>query len=310
MRTALILAFAAAFAATSVACAVESADSSSSLSRKPKKSSKASSSSTDDEEETAADHPASVGEDDVDPGNPSADTAAPPPTGTGTAAQGFALDVDNKTPTIDLASSSTLNVTVTPKNGFTGTVTITVEGLPQGVTAAPASGAPGSPIAVKLTSSTSTPVTPKDGAVALTIKGTAGTQTATAPANFKVLPKITMTIPTNSAALLAAGGGTKFTDEWGGESFGPSATPLLTQSNNPIVVLVKNEDSTPRTIHGPGGTNGFAHGAGNVAPGEFEMQNGAPRQRTFTPGANTSGYLHGPANGQAVSFHLKVSTAP
>jgi hypothetical protein len=303
MRTALILAFASIFAATSVvACAVEPVGSSS-LSKRPKSTHDDGDDDDDDSDPTV--EPPSVGENDVDPGNPNANTTAPPPTGTATAAQGFAIDVDNNTPTIDLAAESTINVTVTPKNGFTGTVTITVDGLPTGVTAAPASGT--STIALKLTSSATTPVTPKDGAVPLTIKGTSGDQTATAPANFKVLPKIVMTVPTNSDALIKAGG-QGFTAGWGGDAFA-NGTPLLTQADNPIVVTVRNDDSTPRTVHGPGGTNGFAHGAGPIDPGAFELQNGQPRQRSFKPGAKTSGYLHGLPNnaGTAVGFKLNVS---
>lgn len=311
MRTALILAFAAAFAATTVACAVEQTESGSSL-RKPSKKSSKNSSADDDEVDPSEPEPDSVGTNEVDPGNPNANSSATAPTGTGTAAAGFTLAVDNNTPTIDLASESTINVTITGKNGFTGNVALTVEGLPAGVTASPASGTPGSPIALKLKSTTSAPVTAKDGAVALTIKGTSGAESATAPVNFKVLPKITMTVPTNAQALIQAGG-TNFVDEWGGEAFGDAQVPMKTQADNPIVVLVKNNDSTPRTIHGEAG---FAHGAGNIAPGQLEQQNGAPRQRSFKPGANARGYLHGVnANGNqnagvAVSFHLRVEEAP
>lgn len=302
MRTALILAFAAAFAATSVACAMEQADSGTSLRKPSKKSNSSSKDDDEDDEDVIVDD--SVGNTDIpDPTNPNANTSAAPPTGTGTAAPGFALTVDNATPTIDLASTTTMNVTVEPKNGFAGTVNITVEGLPPGVTAAPASGAPGSPIVVKLTSTTSAPVTPTNGKVELTIKGASGDQTATAPANFKVLPKLLMTVPTNAQALIQAGG-THFVEGWGGEAFGEQAIPLKTQADNPIVVTVRNDDSTARTIHGD---NGFKHGTASVAPGAIENL-----VRSFKPGANASGYLHGVKTAQsqnagvAVAFHLKV----
>jgi hypothetical protein len=300
MRTALILAFATAIAAsTVVACAVEQPESNSIGSRKSSKKSSSKSSDADDTSDDGVDD--SVGNTSTpDPTNPNANTAASAPVGTGTAAQGFALTMGNATPTIDLASTSELTVTVEPKNGFTGNVALTVDGLPDGVTASPASGAPGSPITIKLTSSATAPVTPTDGKVELTIKGTSGSQTATALANFKVLPKITMTVPTNSQALLQAGG-THFLAAWGDQAFA-DGSPLLTQTDNPIVVTVKNEDSTARTVHGD---NGFKHGAGPIAPGETDST-----ARSIKPGVNGSGYLHGVTNGTAVGFKFIVKATP
>lgn len=297
MRTALILAFATAFAASSVvACAVEQPESGTSLSHKPtKKSSK--STSTADEEDANDGVDDSVGNTTAaDPTNPNANTTAQAPTGTGVAAQSFALTMANATPTIDLASESELKVNIEAKNGFTGTVNVTVDGLPAGVTASPASGTPGTPVTIKLTSSATAPVTPTDGKVELTVKGTSGTQTATALANFKVLPKITMTVPVNSAALLQAGG-QHFLAAWGDQAFA-DGTALQTQADNPIVVTVRNDDSTARTVHGD---NGFKHGAGAIAPGDTDST-----PRSIKPGVNGSGYLHGVTNGTAVGFKFIV----
>lgn len=297
MRTALILAFATAFAAsTVVACAVEQPESSSVTRKAPKKSSKTT--STDDEEDADDGVDDSVGNTTTpDPSNPNANTTAEAPVGTGTAAQGFALTMDNATPTIDLASTSEMKVNVEAKNGFTGTVNVTVDGLPEGVTAEPASGSPGTPITIKLTSAATAPVTATDGKVELTIKGTSGTQTATALANFKVLPKITMAVPVNASALLKAGG----TADWGDPAF-TNGQAMLTQTNNPIVVTVRNDDSTARTIHGD---NGFKHGAGAIAPGGIDST-----ARSIKPGVNGSGYLHGVTNGTAVPFKFVVKAAP
>lgn len=311
MRTALILAFAAAFAATSVGCAVEG-DDSTSLSRKPssKKSSKTTSGSTDDEEEDDGDREGEVGPRTTTNEASNPNTPVDVPTTTPQAAQGFSLTVDKEKSGVDLGKDSMLNVTVTPKNGFTGTVNITVEGLPTGVTAAPASGAPGTPIAVKLTSTTSAPVSAAD--IPLTIKGTSGAESATVPTSFRVNNQVTMTIPTNAAALIKAGGN-KVVDGWGpGGAFGPAGSAMLVPAGMQIEVKVKNEDSTPRTIHGPGGATGFAHGNGAVQPGAFEQLNGADRIRKFGPGVTTQGYLHGEPNntGTAVGFKLTTQAAP
>lgn len=302
MRTALILAFASALAATSVACAVETADDTSAgLSHKPKTSKSKSSKTVEEGEVDDTDGQPSIGVNVQDPTNPESTSVPTAPTTTGTAAPGFALSLDNKTPTVDLAADAKLAVTITPTNGFNDTVNISVDGLPEGVTASPASGKPGSPITITLTTDATTPVTPKDAPVALTIKGVSGSQTATTPANFKVNPKITMTIPTNTDALLKAGGNHNVAG-WGSQAFA-AGTPLQTQADNPINIYVRNDDSTPRTVHG---NAGFTHGSAEVDPGELEKNGNNVRVRQAKPGLSTSGYLHGVGNGTAVGFKLNV----
>jgi hypothetical protein len=307
MRTALILAFASMFAATSVACAVETVGSGTSLSKKPKKADDG----DDDDDSTGnvdddGDREGEVGprQTGSDPSNPN--LPANVPASTPQAAQGFSLAVDNPKTSVDLASEATISVTITPKNGFTGTVNLSVDGLPAGVTAAPASGTPGTPVTLKLVSTTSAPISAAD--IPLTVKGVSGAQTATAPTSFRVNNQVTMTIPVNAGALLAAGGGAKTVDGWGGDAFGPAATPLLVPAGQKVEVKVKNLDSTPRQIHGPNG-NGFAHGNEQIPPGAYEGGNANPRIRAFGPGVNTSGYLHGPANGNAVGFKLVTKAA-
>ena len=125
-------------------------------------------------------------------------------------------------------------------------------------------------------------------------------------ANFKVNPKLTMTIPVNAAALIAAGGGTKYVDGWAGPALGTAPTALQTQVGNNIQLVVVNKDSTARIVHG---NAGFIHGDTNapVPPNGTD-----PKVRTAAPGLTTSGYLHGEANnnGTAASFRITVNTAP
>ncbi|MBX3226890.1 MAG: hypothetical protein KIT84_38265 [Labilithrix sp.] len=307
MRTALLLGLVTVIASTSVvACAVEEGGT---TSRRPKKVVKVDDADDeDDEDEDDVDDvnggDRSVGSTNVDPGNPAANSVPTSPASPGQAAQGFSLALDKDNPTVDLGKETTVNVTVTPKNGFNGTVNVVVEGLPAGVTAAPASGAPGSPIAVKLTSTYGATVTPKAGAEALVFKGTSGSETATANANFKILPKIEVHIPVNAQALLNAGG-TVYRDEFG-TAFGKSPTTMKTQADNPIVMTIFNDDSRARVIHFPGS---LGHGDANkpIQPGAYELQGNSPRVRSLKTGTNATGYFHGDTNGQAASFKLIVA---
>jgi hypothetical protein len=147
--------------------------------------------------------------------------------------------------------------------------------------------------------------TPVGGAAALVITGKAGDITATANANFKIAPKVKLTIPVNIDALRAAG--TQYRDDWG-TAFGSSQKALKTQTGNGIVVTVFNADSKAHIIHG---ANGFAHGntGAPIQPNAFEMNNGAVRTRTLNPGANANGYPHDGAQGAGASFRIKVEEA-
>lgn len=304
MRTALLLGLVTILASTSVvACAVETAETG--TSRRPKTTR---STPTDEADDAEGDDEANGGDPTegstkVDTGNPNATTTPTAPATPGQAAAGFSIALDKDTPTVDLGKDTTINVTVTPKNGFTGTVTLAVEGLPAGVTAAPASGTPGTPIALKLTSAYDATVTPKTTPAALTITATSGTEKATANANFKINPKVEVRIPVNAQALLAAGG-TVYRDEYGA-AFGKNPATMKTQADNGIVLTIFNADSKQRVIHFPGS---LGHGDANnpIQPGAYEMQGGNVRQRTLKPGTNATGYFHGDANGTAASFHLIV----
>lgn len=253
------------------------------------------------------------GADEADPGNPNADSKPNAPANEGTAAGGLALALSNNTPAVDLGRSIDIDVSVTPKDGFTGAVALTATGLPAGTTAtfAPASVTLGaSAVTAKLTIMaplTATPSAPNTSA-AVVVTAKAGSLTATANANFKVNPKATLTIPMNVDALRAAAVGTVYRNEWG-DAFGQTQTPLKTQTGNGIVFTVFNADSKPHIVHG---ANGFAHGdtANPIQPNAFEMTNGAPRTRTLNVGANVNGYPHEGANGPSASFRISVQQAP
>ena len=244
----------------------------------------------------------------ADPVNPNATTPPKPPASTGTPAATLAVAVSTATPTADLGTATEIDVTITPKSGATGTATLSVTGLPTGATAAfvPPSVALGTTaVTSKLTITVPMTAAPSaaGAASALVITATDGAVVATANANFKVNPKINMTIPVNADALRAAVG-TRYVDGWGGAAIGTVPAPLQTQTGNPITVVVKNLDSVAHIVHG---NAGFIHGdtANPVAPGQID-----PKNRTLAPGVNTSGYLHDGANGTSESFRITVNTAP
>lgn len=251
----------------------------------------------------------------TDDGNPNASAPPTAPTNPGTTAAQFSVAVDNPTPSADLGAQVDVNVTVTPQQGFTGMVDLSVAGLPAGATGTftPAKvNVTGAAATSKLTlvaAHTTIPSAPNTSS-AVTISAKNGTATATANANFKVNPRLLMTIPMNIDALRAAVG-TKYVNQWGA-AFGETPVTFRTQAGNGIVVTVRNADSVPHIVHG---ANGFAHGdtATPIAPGAFEMTNGAVRTRTFNPAngnITANGYPHEGANGPSVSFRLNVSLAP
>jgi hypothetical protein len=256
---------------------------------------------------SAQDHDPGAVNDVSDPPNPNAATPPAAPATPGTAATELGVTLANATPAADLGTTMDLDVVVEPKAGFKGDADLTVTGLPAGVTAT------FTPARVTLNTSSVTsklslqvPFTTVASAPgtssALVVKATAGAAVATANANFKVTPRISMTIPVNAEALRAAVG-TRYVDGWGGPAFGSLPATLSTQNGNGVVVVVKNADSTPHIVHGQGG---FAHGGNTpVPPGGVD-----PLARTINPPAGgqltPNGYLHDGANSTSVAFQFTV----
>ena len=252
------------------------------------------------------------GANDTDPGNPNANTPPPAPNEQGTTAGELGVALSTNTPAVDLGKSIDIDVTVEPKSGFNGTVELTATGVPAGATATftPASvTASTAPVKAKLTIKAAMNAVPSapNTSSAIVVSAKSGSVAATANANFKINPKVTLTIPMNIDALRAAGAGTVYRNEWGTE-FGANPTPLKTQVGNGIVFTVFNADSKAHIVHG---ANGFAHGdTGNpIAANSFEMQNGAPRMRTLNVGTNANGYPHEGANGPSASFRIQIQDA-
>ena len=304
MRTSLLVALASILTVTAVGCS-DANEGSTLGSRRARRTTTA-----PPEVGAADDHDESdTGDDDgPDVGNPNADTTPEAPSTPGTAAPEFALTLAQNTPTVDLGESVDLDVSIQPKNGFNGTVDLSVSGLPAGTTAAPVTatvGASGGTAKIKITAAVDAVATPPNTSSALVITGKSGNVTATANANFKVAPKLKLTIHVNIDALRAAN--VQYRDEWGA-AFGANPKALRTQQGNGIVVTVFNADSKAHIVHG---ANGFQHGntGAPIQPNSFEMANGAPRTRTLNVGTNANGYPHDGAQGVGASFRIRVEAA-
>jgi hypothetical protein len=243
------------------------------------------------------------------PANPNASTPPPAPTSPGTTGQ-IEVALSTATPVTDLGTSLDITVTVTPKAGATGQATLTATGVPPGVTATfvPTSVTLATaPVTAKMTLTVPYTTIPSAAGKpsAIVVKVAAGNAAGTANANFKVNPQVTLTIPVNCAALLAAGGGAKTLDTYGGPTFGANAVPLQTQAGNGITFIVKNLDSVAHEIHGNGG---FPHGSAKIPAGGTDT-----KVRVLDPAAadiKASGYIHGEANGTAAGFKVLVNKVP
>lgn len=249
-----------------------------------------------------------IGEHATDNGNPNANTKPNAPSTVGVNGQSFDMALSDAQPAIALGGTEDITVTVTPKNGFTGTVNVAVTGLPANTSAAPVAVTVTSGVATaKLTLKADVTATASaaGASAALQVTGTSGTISSVANANFKVAPKLTLTIPMNVDALRAAT--TTYRDSWGGAAFGATPTPLKTQAGNGIVVTVYNADSKQHIVHG---TGNFPHGntALPIDANDFEKNtDGTNRTRTLDVGQKGMGYPHDGAQGSGASFQISVA---
>ena len=227
------------------------------------------------------------GETPESPADPNANKPGAPPATPGTPAGTFALKVDNATPTIELASASSLTVTVTPANGFVGKVNLAADALPAGVTAtftpATVDLASGQPATAKVDFKSTNGATPSAAGVAAAIKGTDAAAVATAASanmTFKVINALTVTIPTNIEALNAAGDSDAVRSQ------------LPASFAAGVTITILNKSASPYTVHSNGGAN-FKHG-------NAIAQNGTEVHQNLVAGT-ASTYEHGNAaqNGKA-----------
>ena len=131
----------------------------------------------------------------------------------------FVLSAVPSNPTVGQGGTVTSTITVTAENGFSGSVTLSVSGLPSGVSASfnPSSTASTSVLTLTATSSAAT------GTSGLTVKGTSGSLAPTTPVNLTVAaPSVTVTVSPKLAAVVRSSQMQQFT---------PSVTGNMGNSN-------------------------------------------------------------------------------
>jgi hypothetical protein len=117
------------------------------------------------------------------------------------AAAGFTLGASPNTVTILQGASGTSTITVTPQNGFSGSVTLSASGLPSGVTA----GFSPNPTSTTSTLTLTASPTATTGTSTVTITGTSGSLTETTTLSLTVNPSGTGPSVTVSPSSLSWG---------------------------------------------------------------------------------------------------------
>ncbi len=191
-----------------------------------------------------------------------ADAGAPKP-GSGNPQSGsFTVLTASPSADVELRNvTQPLLVTVAP-TGFSGAVSLSVTGLPAGVTASfdkssvTVSGTTGA--SAQLTLTTKSDVI--SGAIKLSVVATSGATTATAPLTLNVKPVLTIAIPMNVDAMKGTPGNAS-TKAFGDFPIVVSATANLSAA--PIVVKFLNKDSSGHCIHASNMNQGFPHDPSN-----------------------------------------------
>jgi len=201
----------------------------------------------------------------------------------------YTVAIDNAAPSINLADTTVLNITVTPQS-WTGPVTLSVANLPSDVTGAfdnatlNVTGTTPATAKLTLTSvSSSAPVV-----TAFNVTGTSGETSHAVPASLTVKSYITLYIPVNADSLSAVGATVNIK--------APSDI-----ANNPVTVNFVNLDSTPHEIHAENHSEGFEHGGGTFGQNQADTP-----VRKVTVAGSYEWHLHddptpgGPAGGTVV----------
>jgi hypothetical protein len=230
-------------------------------------------------------------------------------------------------------SNATDTITVTPADGFTGSVTLAATGLPTGVTA---TFAPNPATSTSVLTLTATSTATVGGPVAVTITGTSGTLTASTAISLTVTaitpPGFTLWASPASLTVVQGSNGSSNISVTGAGGFTGSVTlaapaPLpegvtAAFATNPTTgssVLTLTASSTA-TVGGPvtvtiSGTSGLLSATTTIAltvTGEPTFAVSGPAI-TVAPGAttgNTSTITVAPSNGFTGTINLSCSISP
>ncbi len=211
----------------------------------------------------------------------SGSTGTPGPTGGTTDPKTFEILLDKSSVSGDVNAKHEVQVTVSPKSGFTGSVTLAATGLPADAIATwdkPTVDVGAGAATARLTIDTKS--TSPVGAATLKITGTAGATTASSNVSVTINPTMTFTFRMNAT-------GANYMEDIQGRAIPPGTYNIAAGSANTLTVKVTNKDGTGHIVHGPGGN--FPHG--NVgAP--IPSGGTDPVGRTVAKGSPIQFYAH------------------
>jgi len=127
-------------------------------------------------------------------GGGSGSSPAPPPS-----PPSFTIIISPATISIAPGTSATANISLTPQNGFSGTATVTLSGLPSGVTVTPAS--PFSVTATGQTIQITAAAGLGNGTYNLSLQASSGTLSASAGATLAIAPPATFSLAPSSNSV-------------------------------------------------------------------------------------------------------------
>jgi uncharacterized membrane protein len=190
-------------------------------------------------------------------------TVTPPPD--------FALSLNPTSLTVQQGSSGTTQLTITPQNGFTGTVNLELVGAPSGVTLAPTSVsvAGSGPVSQDLTVSVAASVAP--GTYSLQVRATSGSLAKTANLSLTVTPPPDFALSLNPTSLTVQQGSSGTTRLTITPQNGFTGTVNLELVGAPSGVTL-SPTSVSVTGSGPVSQDLTVSVAASVAPGTYNLQ--------------------------------------
>jgi plastocyanin len=232
----------------------------------------------------------------VDPPTPPPPPAPPAKTGS------IAMTVDKTTDTVRLNETKSYVVTITPADGFAGSVNLAAEGLAAGMTATFNSSDPAvtaaitsvnvmstAPVTVKMSVAVASDMATPAASVPVSVKGTSGTITASANLGVMIPAELLVQIPANlrDPSITGSGIGTAAAPQknaFGTTDVAKSAygMPVIQVAAGTKVTWV-NLDSINHRVHSDGG-QGIAHEPDNL------LANGANTYTQTFKSAGTFSY--------------------
>jgi plastocyanin len=181
----------------------------------------------------------------------------PPPPAAPPAAGQLAVTLAEPAPLVLLNETRELMALVTPSAGFNDSVTLTLEGLPTGVTAklTPATATVTSPLTVAVSLTVAPDAAPAPS-IPLSLKATAASGSGSAALQLNVPAELLIAIPAGVPLGTAAAPNQA--------AFGSPSIPVFLVGAGTKVTFV-NRDARAHAIHATG-TGGLNHEAGNLLP--------------------------------------------